>query len=325
MPASRAPSLPDSIAPQLATLVTAPPTSAGWAYEIKLDGYRILARIEDGDVRLITRNGNDWTAKMPRLVRELRTFPVKSAWLDGEVVVMGDNGIPDFNALQNAFDGKSTDSLTYFVFDLLFLDSKDLRPLELRQRRALLLASFAAYEGDVRVSQTFDADGASVLESARKMGLEGIIAKRLDSPYRGTRTDTWRKIKTQRRQEFVVGGFATRVGSGREIGSLMLGVYDDEKRLRYAGSVGTGWKSAQAVALLAELAPLETGAMPFHTKYPPTKGRWSKRMAGGERWVKPALVVEVSFAEWTPDGHVRHPTFRGVRRDKAAMSVVREA
>lgn len=316
--------IPDRIAPQLATLVSAPPTGAGWAYEIKLDGYRILARIEGGGVRLFTRNGNDWTSKMPRLVRELEEFAVENAWFDGEVVVLGDNGIPDFNALQNAFDGNHTEGLTYFVFDLLYLNGDDLRPHALRHRRAVLEALFDDYSGDVRLNQTFHVDGSSMFESARRTGLEGIIAKRLDAPYRGTRTDSWRKIKSQLRQEFVVGGYAGRAGSRKEVGTLMLGVYDDKKRLRYAGSVGTGWKSDQAVALLAELKTLETDTMPFHPDYPPTRGRWSRRAAGGERWIKPAMVVEVSFVEWTPDGHIRHPTFQGVRRDKKATAVRRE-
>ena len=317
--------IPDYISPQLATLVDAPPKGAGWTYEIKLDGYRILSRIEGGNVRLFTRNEHDWTRKMPLLAKEVAALPVDSAWLDGEVVVLGDSGIPDFNALQNAFDKRGTEHLTYFVFDVLHLNGKDLRPLEYRQRRALLEDIFATDHGDrLRLSQTFDADGASVLDSACRMGLEGIIAKRLDAPYRGTRTDTWRKVKCQLRQEFIVGGFTTRAGSSREIGSLMLGVYDDEKRLRYAGSVGTGWKSAQAVALFAELAGREIEGMPFHADFPPAKGRWSKRAVGGERWVKPAMVVEVSFVEWTPDGHIRHPTFRGVRRDKKASGICRE-
>jgi len=316
--------IPDRISPQLATLVSAPPTGAGWAYEIKLDGYRILARIEAGTVRLFTRNGNDWTAKMPRLEKQVAQFVAQSAWLDGEIVVLGDTGLPEFNSLQNAFDDKDTDSLTYFVFDLLYLNGEDLRPLQFRQRRALLEELFHDYRGDVRISQTFNVDGASMLESARRTGLEGIIAKRLDAPYRGTRTDTWRKIKSQLRQEFVVGGYASRTGSAKEVGTLMLGIYDDENRLRYAGSVGTGWKSDQAVALLDELTALETAAMPFHPDFPPTKGRWSRRAAGGERWVKPAMVVAVSFTEWTPDGHIRHPTFRGVRRDKSSGDVHRE-
>jgi hypothetical protein len=163
--------IPDRIAPQLATLVSSPPTGAGWVYEIKLDGYRILACIEGGNVRLFTRNGNDWTTKMLRLANDVAAFAVKNAWLDGEVVVLGDTGIPDFNALQNAFDGKNTDGLTYFVFDLLYLNSDDLRPLQFRQRRALLEELFHDYSGDVRLSQTFNVDGASMLESPTTSGV----------------------------------------------------------------------------------------------------------------------------------------------------------
>ena len=261
---------------------------------------------------------------MPHIASAAEEFVVESAWLDGEVVVMSPNGIPDFNALQNAFDKRSTGAMNYFVFDLLYLNGKDLRPLEFRQRRVLLEAVFAVYRGDIRLSQTFDADGESVLQSACKMGLEGVIAKRLDAPYRGERTKAWLKVKRQLRQEFVIGGFTTRTGSGREIGSLMLGVYDDERRLRYAGSVGTGWDSMLAAALLRTMQKLEAPAMPFHPDYPPTKGRWSKRAVGGEHWVTPSTVCEVSFTEWTPDGHIRHPTFRGMRKDKSAQQVRRE-
>ena len=250
-------------------LVAAPPKGAGWIYEIKLDGYRILARISGKDVGLLTRRGNDWTADMQQLAQEVGKLPTKSAWLDGEVVVLGANGLPEFNALQNAFDRKSTQQLVYFVFDLLYLNGRDVQACELRDRRALLEDLFSGFEQDrVRLSQTFDADGPSVLQSACKMGLEGIIAKRLNAPYRsGARPDTWQKVKCQLRQEFVVGGFTTRTGSGREIGSLMLGVYDDEGRLRYAGSVGTGWTSTIAANLLGEMAKLETTEMPFHPEF----------------------------------------------------------
>jgi bifunctional non-homologous end joining protein LigD len=191
----------------------------------------------------------------------------------------------------------------------------------------LLEELLSDFEHDrVRLNQSFDADGPSVLQSACKMGLEGIVAKRLNAPYRsGARTDTWQKVKCQLRQEFVVGGFTKRAASGREVGSLILGVYDDEGRLRYAGSVGTGWPSAIAAKLLGELEQLETSAMPFHPDFPPTKGRWSKRAVGGEHWIAPSPVVEVTFTEWTPDGHIRHPTFKGVRKDKVAKEVRREA
>jgi bifunctional non-homologous end joining protein LigD len=317
---------PERISPQLATLVSAPPTRGAWTYEIKLDGYRILSRCGGGVVRLFTRNENDWTSKMVSLAQELAALPAETAWFDGEVVVLGENGIPNFNALQNAFDTRGTESLTYFVFDLLYLNGKDLRGLEFRQRRELLAALFAENDSErVRLSQTFDADGQSVLQSACKMGLEGVIAKRLDAPYKSTRTDAWLKVKCQLRQEFVVGGFVTRTGSTSEVGSLMLGVYDDDGRLRSVGSVGTGWDSKTATTMLRTLEPLEIDKSAFDPEFAPTKGRWSRRPAGGERWVRPVAVVEVSFTEWTPDGHIRHPKFHGARYDKPAESIRREA
>jgi bifunctional non-homologous end joining protein LigD len=317
--------MPDRLAPQLATLVGAPPSGSGWVYEIKFDGYRILARCEGRSTRLYTRNGNDWTAKMESLTREVSLLPVKTAWLDGEVVVLGDDGLPKFNALQNAFDRAGTEHIVYFVFDVLYLNGRDLRGLEFRERRAVLEQLFAGYDQPrVRLSQTFDADGASVLQSACKMGLEGVIAKRLNAPYRSARTDAWLKVKCQLRQEFVIGGFTLRSGTAREIGSLLLGVYDQNGGLRSAGSVGTGWDAPTAEAILWQLEKLEVSISPFAPEYAPTKGRWSKRAKGSERWVKPTTVAEVSFVEWTADGSIRHPTFRGMRKDKPAKSIRRE-
>ena len=317
--------MPDRVSPQLATLVSTPPTSKGWAYEIKFDGYRILARCEGGRAQLFTRNDNDWTAKMESLAREVSLLPVKTAWLDGEVAVLGDDGLPKFNALQNAFDSAGTEHIVYFVFDVLYLNGRDLRGLAFRERRAVLEQLFADYDPPrVRLSQTFDADGASVLQSACKMGLEGVIAKRLNAPYRSARTDAWLKVKCQLRQEFVIGGFTVRSGAAREIGSLLLGVYDQNGGLRSAGSVGTGWDAATAEAILRQLEKLEVPISPFAPDYAPTKGRWSKRAKGSERWVQPTTVAEVSFVEWTPDGSIRHPTFRGMRKDKPAKSIRRE-
>jgi bifunctional non-homologous end joining protein LigD len=317
--------MPDRLSPQLATLVSAPPTGKGWAYEIKFDGYRILARCEEGKARLFTRNGNDWTGKMESLAAEVSGLPVESAWLDGETVVLGDNGLPHFNALQNAFDGSATDHIVYFVFDVLYLNGKDLRQLEFSARRALLDALFEGREQNrVRLSNLFDADGPSVLQSACKLGLEGIVAKRTNARYVSSRTEAWLKVKCQHRQEFVIGGFTTRTGGGKEIGSLLLGVYDGDGKLHSAGSVGTGWDSATAMAMLHRLEKLEIAQSPFDAAHAPAKGRWSKRAKGSERWVKPVLVAEVSFTEWTQDGNVRHPAFQGMREDKPAMSVRRE-
>jgi len=181
--------------------------------------------------------------------------------------------------VQNAFDSRGTESLTYFVFDLLYLNSRDLRGVAFRERRAALEELFDEHDSErLRLAQSFDADGRSVLQSACKMGLEGVIAKRLDAPYRsGARADSWLKIKCQLRQEFVVGGFVARTGTTREIGSLLLGVYDDEGRLRSVGSVGTGWNSRTAAALLSTLESLEVTASALDPRFAPTKGRWSRR------------------------------------------------
>ena len=238
---------------------------------------------------------------------------------------MDANGLPSFNALQNAFDQAGTESIILYVFDVPFLDGKDLRSVPLGTRRAILKARMAASASDrVRFSDAFGADGVSVLQSACKLGLEGVIAKRLDARYEQRRTETWLKLKCHQRQEFVVGGFTDRVGGRQEVGSLLLGVYDDEGRLRSAGSVGTGWKAADGAAMWKRLAKLEMKTSPFDAQYAPTKGRWSKRASGSERWVKPTTVAEVSFAEWTPEGSVRHASFEGLRVDKSATTIRRE-
>ena len=294
------------------------PTTGEWIYEIKFDGYRILTRLDAGSARLFTRNGHDWTARMRPLARDLEACGVQSAWLDGEVVVMNSDGVPDFNALQNAFDGARTESIVYFLFDVPFLDGYDLRRVPLHARRALLKQLVEANGTErVRYSDDFPGDAASVLKSACAMKLEGIIAKRKDAPYVSARTDTWLKLKCSARQEFVVIGFTDRAGSKTEVGSLLLGYHDEDGKLRYGGSVGTGWNAATAADLRRRLAKIEVGtpAVDPSTVKP---GRWSRRKPGAEHWVKPELVAEVSFTEWTPDGHVRHPSFVGLRLDKPA-------
>jgi bifunctional non-homologous end joining protein LigD len=319
-------SLPPKLTPQLATLVPSPPKAGGWIYEVKFDGYRILARCDHGNVRLFTRNANDWTGKMQSLADEVARLPIRSGWFDGEVVVLNDAGVPDFNALQNAFDEVRTESIVYFVFDVLHLNGEDMRNRPFEDRRATLESLFVDFQSDrVRLSQTFDADGASVLKSACAMGLEGVIAKRVSAPYRSARTDTWLKLKCQLRQEFVIGGFTPRMNAPRQIGSLLLGVYAEDGRLRFAGSVGTGWSSRDAESILSTLIKLEADRSPFDAAFAPKRGRWSRRAAGSERWVKPTAVAEVSFGEWTPDGHIRHASFKGMRKDKPARSIRRES
>jgi bifunctional non-homologous end joining protein LigD len=315
--------MPALVTPQLATLATQVPSRGNWSCEVKFDGYRLLSRIEQGRARLYTRNGNDWTDKLASLAQALCTLPVQSAWLDGEIVVLNAAGVPDFNALQNAFDSARTGSISYFAFDLVYLDGFDLRAAPLHARRALLEPLIgAAQDARLRFSAAFAADPASVLESARALGLEGIVAKRSDAPYSSTRSSHWLKLKCHAQQEFVIGGFVLREGSRNEVGSLMLGVYDAHGALAYAGNVGTGWSAATASTLLSLLAPLEISASPFAA--PIEASRWSRGAAGVPRWVTPQLVAQVRFRDWTPGGHVRHASFQALRDDKVARDVVRE-
>ncbi len=317
--------LPMKISPQLATLATGVPSSGQWVYEIKFDGYRIMTRIEQGKASLITRGGHNWSAKMPHLVRELEGMGLASSWLDGEIVVLDEHGLPNFNALQNAFDrGAGTAQIVYFVFDVPYFEGYDLREAPLAARRQLLQALLDEKATQhVRFSAAFEADAASVLASACRMNLEGVIAKRADAPYVSRRTETWLKLKCQQRQEFVVAGYTDRSDASGEVGSLLLGVHDAEGKLVSVGSVGTGWDSKEAAQLKTKLAKLEVPAPPFAAGVA-KPGRWSKRAAGSERWVQPRLVAEVAFAEWTPDGQVRHPKYVALRTDKPASAIVRE-
>jgi len=315
--------LPTKLKPQLATLASGAPTGGVWITENKFDGYRMLARISGAKVRLITRNGNDWTDKLKRLAVQVEALGVKDGWLDGEIVVLNDSGVPDFNRLQNAIDNSRSADIVYFLFDVPFLGDTDLRKVPLVSRRAVLKQLMADRATDhVKFSEAFDAPPAQVLEAACQMGLEGVILKRTDAPYVSARTDTWLKLKCQQRQEFVVIGFTDRAGAATEVGGLLLGYHEDGK-LRYGGSVGTGWDARTGRDLHQRLVKLEVDKPPVDavTVKP---GRWSKRAARTERWVKPQMVVEVAFSEWTPDGHVRHPTFRGVRSDKPSKAITRE-
>jgi len=317
---------PQKLAPQLATVAAVLPSHGRWVYEIKFDGYRIMCRIHKGQVRLITRGGHDWSDKMPALVKELGALDIESAWLDGEIVVMGENGLPSFNALQKSFDGKArTGAIDYFLFDMPYLDGYDLRGVALIERRARLrnvLSRHAA--GHLRFSADFEGEPAAVLQSACQMGLEGVIAKREDATYTSTRSDHWLKLKCRLRQEFVICGYTDRSDGSPQIGSLILGVHADDGQLVSVGSVGTGWNAAEATELKAKLTLLEV-PKPLFDAGDLTPGRWSRRAPGSERWVKPRLVAEVQYGEMTPDGQIRHATYIALRSDKDARSVRREA
>ncbi|MGW9063370.1 DNA ligase D [Achromobacter animicus] len=308
--------LPAQLKPQLATLVDGVPQHApDWLYEMKFDGYRLVVRIEGDDVRLFTRNGHDWSAKMPHLVEAMRALPAKWAWIDGEIVMLDREGIPNFQSLQNAFDNDRTQDIVFYAFDLPFVGMRDLRQEPLGVRRALLQQLMDAAEDDqLRFSEALEAAPSDLVATACRMGLEGIMAKRLSSPYVSRRSDTWVKVKCARRQEFAIVGYTAPKGSRAGLGALLLAVTEQDGSLRYAGKVGTGFDDASLVSLQKRLAAIETDKKPV-TNAP---------AAGGVRWVKPELIAEVSFGEWTSGGHIRHSVFRGLRQDKPVKAISRE-
>ncbi len=309
--------LPDTLSPQLATLVDGPPTNyQDWLYEIKFDGYRLLSRIDGKSIKLLTRNGNDWTARLAPLQKEMARLKLPDGWYDGEIVVHSAQGTPDFGALQSSFDAARTSAIVYYVFDVPYFDGNDLRATALQARRGLLQKLFAGLKSDkVKFSAEFDAPPESVVASACQLGLEGVIAKRRDSTYQSRRSADWIKLKCSQRQEFVIGGFTDPKGSRTGLGALLLGVHDEKGALQYAGNVGTGFSDARLRDLKARLDPLVSNTAPFAR----TTG-----IAGRPHWVKPVLVAEVSFGEWTRAGHIRHSVFHGLRTDKPATNIVRE-
>jgi bifunctional non-homologous end joining protein LigD len=303
--------MPSVIEPQLATLAERPPARGDWSYEIKFDGYRVMVRKAGDDVKLITRGGHDWTDRMPRLRDALGVMP--AVWLDGEAVVLGANGQPDFNALQNAFDRRSTSNIILFVFDLLWIGETDLREHPLRDRRRLLAGLMESVDSPLgRFSQAFEEDPHSLVESARKMKLEGIVGKRIDSPYRSGRSRDWIKLKCNLRQEFVVGGITRQEGARSGVISLLLGLYEQDGTLTYAGSVRPYLPARREKEFQERVSPQVTP--PFSN--PPRRESDREYI-----WLEPDAVAEVSFLERTPGGELRGTSFHAFREDKPARSV----
>jgi bifunctional non-homologous end joining protein LigD len=310
--------LPELISPQLAILVDEAPEEGDWIYEIKFDGYRILARVDGDDVKLLTRDNKDWTARLPRQAEAIRALGLESAWLDGEIVVLDRNGVPSFQLLQNAFDASRDAQVAFFIFDLPYLNGYDLRGLPLVKRRELLQQMLKEVPEDaLRFSAQIDEPPRKLLEGACAMAMEGIIGKRADSPYSGKRSPDWIKLKCRQRQEFVIGGYTEPAGARKFFGALLLGVYTDDGALRYAGRVGTGFDRETLHATYKKLKALEQEESPF-AAMPPGVRR------AATHWVKPKLVAEASFAEWTDVGIVRQASFHGLRLDKPAEQIRRE-
>jgi bifunctional non-homologous end joining protein LigD len=303
--------------PQLATLVDRPPSGDEWLHEIKYDGYRIGARIHKGRVSLFTRNGNDWTASFPEIAHAIEKLGLDDALIDGEAAVVLPDGRTSFQSLQNTGDAATRGTLVYFVFDLLRLPGAKMEALPLEERKARLKALVGGRKtGRIRFSEHIEGNGDAFFERACRAGLEGIVSKRRDQPHRGGRHGGWVKTKCVKRQEFVIGGFTDPEGMRVGLGALLIGYYEGD-RLVFSGKVGTGFTQKLALDLRVKLNRIEQKVSPFTPAPPGALGR-------NAHWVKPDLVGEVVFTEWTADGKIRHPSFQGLRADKKPKEVTRE-
>ena len=316
IPGAKKGKIPAGIEPQLATLVDEVPRGDEWVHEIKYDGYRALCEVRDGEARLITRRGQDWTDRFGPVAPEAAKLPVREAILDGEVVVLEPNGTTSFQSLQNALSENRQDDLVYFAFDLLYLDGYDLRKATLAERKEALTRLLEGRGEAVRLGDHVSVDGEAFYQQACKFGLEGIISKRADLPYHSGRNKDWLKVKCLKRQELVIVGFTDPEGSRVGLGALLLAV-NEGKDLVFAGKVGTGFNSKLLKDLRARLDKIEIDKPAFKNA---PRGAEARR----SHWVKPELVGEVAFTEWTREGILRHPTFQGLREDKKPGEVVRE-
>ncbi|HSU39149.1 MAG TPA: DNA ligase D [Polyangiaceae bacterium] len=310
----------EHVEPELATLVSAAPEGDAWVHELKFDGYRLLARVAGGDVGLFTRHGHDWSERMPALVRALSRIEV-DAWLDGEVVVLDERGVSNFQRLQNSLSEGQAGPLVFYVFDLLELDGTDYRNEPLTERKRVLAELWKRLPPDVkrtlRLSDHVVGKGPEFFEQACKLGVEGIVSKRADAPYRSGRGRDWLKVKCLKRQEFAIVGYTEPSGSRSHLGALLIAV-NGPHGFRYAGRVGTGFTAASLAELHRALAPLA------RDKPPDLENAPRGADARGVHWVEPKLAAEVAFTEMTEDGVLRHPSFQGLREDKSAAEAREE-
>ncbi|RVM91449.1 non-homologous end-joining DNA ligase [Sinorhizobium meliloti] len=303
--------MPARVDPCLATLVDKPPKGPDWTYEVKWDGYRIAVHIEPGRVRILTRGGYDWTDRFPTIADDARRLAVKTAILDGEAVVLDDLGRSDFGMLQRALgrlpSAVEAGAIVFYAFDVIYLDGRDLRRLPLRERRRLLDPLVAGREGAVRLSEEVLSDGDEFFRVACAHGLEGIIAKHVEKPYRSGRGEWWQKITCKRRDSFVIVGFEPSTVPGH-LGRLLLAARKGGE-LVYVGGCGTGWSNqlSRELRKLLEEMPTKTPAVTLRRK--------------GAVFVEPVLVADVEYRAWTDDGKLRHASFKGIRprEDEAAI------
>ncbi len=315
---------PKNIAPMLATLVDKPFDEAGWLYEVKWDGYRALAYLNKGEVDVRSRNNKSFNEKFYPVYSALQQWKI-NAVLDGEIIVINEKGISDFENLQH-WRSEADGELIFYVFDILWYDGYDLMSIPLIERKQILQAVIPQ-SNIIRISESFETGATEFFEVAKQMHLEGIIAKRENSMYKaGFRTKEWLKIKTQQRQEMVIGGYTRNENTSRQFSALLMGVYDDNGDFNFVTPVGTGFSNKFQTELLEKFKPLIVKKCPFKTV--PDYNKPSRFRPNPPKatvtWVKPKLIAEISFAEQTKDGAIRHPSFEGLREDKDAKDVKRE-
>lgn len=311
---AKAASMPAHLSPQLATLIDSPPAGDQWLHELKFDGYRIIAFKQGNKIRLMSRNNREWTAYFPNVIAALKKLAVKNIIVDGEIVLLNKNQRPDFQLLQNAIGSNHTENFLYYIFDLLYLEQYKLFGLPLLQRKEILQQVIPSNDPALQYSNHIIGNGMAIFEKSCEMGFEGIIAKKIDSTYEEKRSKTWLKVKCTQRQEFVIGGYSPPKRSRSYFGSLYLGYYDHDT-LKFCGNVGTGFNTSALKSIYDQLQQHRSEINPFHVRPPGVTTAI---------WVKPVLVAEVEFSEWTSEGILRHPSFKGLRSDKPARVITRE-
>ena len=315
---------PQFILPQLSLLAEKPPSGNRWCHELKLDGYRLHARIVGPEVKLLTRTGLDWTHKYAATARALGALKVKCGYIDGELCSLQPDGTTSFSDLQAAIDKKRTDDLVYFAFDLLFLDGRDLTEVPLHERKRLLAKMLAKVPPAIQYMAHVIGDGAAFYAAACAHKIEGIVSKQLDAPYKPGDRGTWRKVKCINEDEFVVVGFTNPEGRRPYLGALLLGYYTRDGKLIYAGRAGTGMDERELQRLHGKLKPLETGKMTV-SEPPPRTNRFGSPLKLSEvHWVKPKLVAQVRYLTWTADGLLRQVVYLGLREDKPPRQIIME-
>jgi DNA ligase D-like protein (predicted ligase) len=315
--------LPQWVPPQLTQLVDAAPEGDQWLHEIKYDGYRMHARLDRGAVRLLTRTGLDWTHKYPAIAAAVASLDARQAYLDGELCGVGPDGITSFSMIQLASDSGNAAALVFFLFDLLYLDGKDLCPRPLIERKARLAALLSGVRSPLQYSDHQIGHGRAFHEKACAMSLEGIVSKLADAPYAPGNRAQRLKVKCLHREEFVVVGWTDPEGRRPWLGALLLAYYDPDGRLVFAGRAGTGIKQAELERLWRRLQPLATDKMPLEVP-PPRDSRFgSPLVLSRVHWVRPELVAEVKYLTWTGDNLLRQVVYEGLREDKPAAEVRR--